>query len=398
MTEISKSRPRGTHNGVSPERVVELIATGKAHSRADLVTELGAAASTISAAVGHLVDQGILVEYGIGSSSGGRPPRLLRLGRTDEFAVSADLGGRHARIGVVRSGGTVSDVETVPFDITENPASSLEKLSTAMSLLAERQSRGTLTGIGLSIPGPVDIDQGIVDLPSRMPGWHRFPVASWLENRFPVAVVAENDANCMAVAENAAHPQHHRQAISIKAGTAIGAGIIVDGQLYRGANGVAGDITHVRIEAAGETPCSCGKTGCLETVASGVGIARILRDQGVKIDSTDDIVRLTSEAHPLVTGAVRRAGTYLGEVLSVNVNFFNPDAVYLGGELSTLEPFVAAVRSQLYEGSHPLVTQHLTIAPSRLGANAGVVGVGIFALQKALAHTLAAHTITVTPD
>lgn len=398
MTEISKSRRRGTHNSVSPERVVELIATGKARSRADLVTELGAAASTISAAVGHLVDQGILVEYGIGSSSGGRPPRLLRLGRTDEFAVSADLGGRHARIGVVRSGGVVSEVETVPFDITEDPASSLEKLSTAMSLLAARQSRGTLTGIGLSIPGPVDIDQGIVDLPSRMPGWHRFPVVSWLESRFPVAVVAENDANCMAVAENAAHPHHHKQAISIKAGTAIGAGIIVDGQLYRGANGVAGDITHVRIEAAGEAPCSCGKTGCLETVASGVGIARILRDQGVEIDSTDDIVRLTSAAHPLVTGAVRRAGTYLGEVLSVNVNFFNPDAVYLGGELATLEPFVAAVRSQLYEGSHPLVTQHLTIAPSRLGANAGVVGVGIFALQKALAHTLAAHTITITPD
>ncbi|WP_131824190.1 ROK family protein, partial [Mycobacteroides abscessus] len=131
-----------------------------------------------------------------------------------------------------------------------------------------------------------------------------------------------------------------RQTITIKAGSAIGAGIVIDGRLYRGSTGAAGDITHVRIDAAGDTPCSCGNTGCLETVASGAALVRILSTAGVDVSSTADVVRLASDAHPATTRAVRMAGRYLGEVLAANVNFFNPDAVYLGGILSTLDPFI----------------------------------------------------------
>lgn len=85
---------------------------------------------------------------------------------------------------------------------------------------------------------------------------------------------------------------------------------------------------------------------------------------------------------------MRRAGDYLGQVLAANVNFFNPDAVYLGGILSTVEPFVAAVRSQLYESCHPLVTEHLAIERAVLGRDAGLVGAGLFALQRALGQAL----------
>jgi Transcriptional regulator/sugar kinase len=388
MSEISSGRRASQPPPSSAARVLELIASGQALSRAELAAELGAAPSTISSIVGQLVERGLVAEYGTGASTGGRPRKLLRLGGADEFAVAADLGGRHARIGVVRPQGVLSEVSTVPFEIAEGPEQSLARLAATLEELAARQERGVLRAVGVSLPGPVDIDAGMVDLPSRMPGWNRFPVVEWLEQRFALPVVAENDANCMAVAEHAVHPVERRQSITVKAGTAIGAGIIVDGRLYRGATGAAGDITHVRIDAAGDTPCSCGNTGCLETVASGAGIVRTLREAGVEITNTEDIVRLTSEANPIVTRAVRRAGKYLGEVLSANVNFFNPDAVYIGGVLSTLEPFVAAVRSQLYEGSHPLVTQHLTIERSSLGADAGLIGIGHFALQKALARAL----------
>lgn len=107
---------------------------------------------------------------------------------------------------------------------------------------------------------------------------------------------------------------------------------------------------------------------------------------------TEDVVRLALDADPEATRAVRQAGRYLGQVLAANVNFFNPDAVYLGGILSTLEPFVAAVRSQLYEGCHPLVTQHLVIERTSLGADAGLAGAGQFALQRALAQAM--QTVT----
>lgn len=182
----------------------------------------------------------------------------------------------------------------------------------------------------------------------------------------------------------------------VKTGSAIGAGVIADGRLYRGGTGAAGEITHVRVEAGHDIPCSCGNTGCLETVASGAALVRILRERGLDVTSVEDVVRLASDADPEATRAVRQAGRYLGMVLAANVNFFNPDAVYLGGIVSTLEPFVAAVRSQLYEGCHPLVTKHLVIERASLGADAGLVGAGQFALQRALAHAL--HAVTGTGD
>jgi predicted NBD/HSP70 family sugar kinase len=244
--------------------------------------------------------------------------------------------------------------------------------------------------VGLSLPGPVDLASGVVTLPSRMPGWNRFPVRDWLEDRFGVPAAIENDANCMAVGEHTVQPAERRQSIMVKMGSAIGAGVIADGRLYRGGTGSAGEITHVRVEAAHDTPCSCGNTGCLETVASGAALVRILRGRGLDVASTEDVVRLALDAHPEATRAVRQAGRYLGQVLAANVNFFNPDAVYLGGILSTLEPFVAAVRSQLYEGCHPLVTEHLVIERVSLGADAGLAGAGQFALQRALTHALQA--------
>ncbi|MET8610276.1 MULTISPECIES: ROK family protein [Streptomyces] len=389
MTEIS-ARNRQPAKGTSPlaVRVLELVASGQASSRAELAALLGAAPSTVSVAVGQLVERGLIAEEGTQSSTGGRPRKVLRLGGTDEFAVAADLGGRHARIGVVLPGGQLGEVSTVPFVIADGPEEALPRLAEALEALAEERGRDRLRAVGLSLPGPVDIESGAVVLPSRMPGWNRFPVAAWLEDRFGVPSAVDNDANCMAMGEHTVRPAEHRQSIMVKMGSAIGAGVIVDGRLYRGATGAAGDITHIRIDGAADIPCSCGKTGCLETVASGAALVRILRERGADVGSIEDVVRLAVDADPEATGAVRRAGEHLGQVLAANVNFFNPDAVYLGGILSTLEPFVAAVRSQLYESCHPLVTEHLTIERARLGADAGVVGAGQFALQQGMAHAV----------
>lgn len=389
MTEIS-ARNRQSAKGSSPlaARVLELVASGQASSRAELAGLLGAAPSTISLTVGQLVERGLIAEEGTQSSTGGRPRKVLRLGGTDEFAVAADLGGRHARIGVALPGGRLEKVSTVPFVIADGPEQALPRLAETLEALAEERGRDRLCGVGLSLPGPVDIRSGAAMLPSRMPGWNRFPVATWLEERFGVPTAVDNDANCMAMGEHTVRPAEHRQSIMVKIGSAIGAGVIVDGRLYRGATGAAGDITHIRIDGAADIPCSCGKTGCLETVASGAALVRILRERGADVSSLEEVVGLAADADPEATRAVRRAGEHLGQVLAANVNFFNPDAVYLGGILSTLEPFVAAVRSQLYDSCHPLVTEHLTIERASLGVDAGVVGAGQFALQRAMAHTL----------
>ncbi|WP_260697075.1 ROK family protein [Streptomyces sp. 130] len=389
MTGISAWDRKATKGTPSlAVRVLELIASGQATSRAELAERLGAAASTISLAVGHLVERGLVAEEGTQTSTGGRPRKALRIGSRDDFALAADLGGRHARIGVVLPGGGLADVSTVPFLIADGPEAALPRLAEALEALAGQREAGRLRGVGLSLPGPVDIASGSVVRPSRMPGWHRFPVAAWLGERFGVPAVVDNDANCMAVGEHTVRLDGPGQTIMVKIGSAIGAGVIAEGRLYRGATGAAGDITHIRIDAGAGIPCSCGNTGCLETVASGAALVRILRERGADVDSPEDVARLALDGDPLATRTVRRAGDYLGQVLAANVNFFNPGAVYLGGILSTLEQFVAAVRSRLYESCHPLVTEHLTIERTRLGADAGLVGAGQFALQQALAHAL----------
>jgi predicted NBD/HSP70 family sugar kinase len=320
------------------------------------------------------------------------------LGGSDGFAVAADLGGSHARIGVVVPGGSLSDVSTVPFTMANGPEAGLDHLAGILTDLAQRRGSGTLAGVGVSLPGPVDISSGSVLLPSRMPGWTGFPVRTWLEDRFCLPAAVDNDANLMALGEHSVRPSGVKQSITVKAGTGIGVGIIADGHVYRGATGSAGDITHVRIDAAGDTPCSCGNTGCLETVASGAALVRIFSERGIPVTSTLDVIRLATHSDPEATRAIRRAGHYLGEVLSANVNYFNPDAVYLGGLLSTLEPFVAAVRSQLYEGCHPLATEHLVIERVRLGADAGLVGAGLLALQRAFMTALDSASISHPPS
>ncbi|MDI5970726.1 ROK family transcriptional regulator [Streptomyces sp. SL13] len=389
MSDISAPQRGGARSTPSlAARVLELIASGQAMSRTELAERLDAAPSTISLTVSQLVERGLVAEHGTRASTGGRPRKVLRLGGTDEFAVAADLGGRHARVGVVLPGGGLADVSTVPFAIADGPEASLSRLAETLEHLAEQRGRARLRGVGLALPGPVDVGSGAVTLPSRMPGWNKFPVGAWLRERFGVPAALENDANCMALGEHTTHPGERRQSITVKIGSAIGAGVIADGKLYRGATGAAGDITHVRIDAAGHIPCSCGNTGCLETVASGAALVRVLREGGADVHSVEDVVRLASDADPQATRAVRRAGGYLGQVLAANVNFFNPDAVYLGGILSTLEPLVAAVRSRLYEDCHPLVTEHLTIERASLGPDAGLFGAGQLALQHAVTHAL----------
>lgn len=386
MSEISRSR-HDTGSDPLAGRVLALIADGHATTRTELGHQLGAAASSVSLAVQQLINRGLVTEEGVQSSTGGRPRKVLRIGHADEYALAADIGGRHARIGIVRSGGLREQVITVPFDLSAGPEACLDVLANAFASLTA-EAEGTLAAVGVALPGPVDLAAGCVDSPSRMPGWHRFPIRERLAERFGVIATIGNDANMMAIGEDAAHHGDRRYSITVKAGTAIGAGIMLDGRLHLGANGAAGDITHVRVLGAGDTPCACGNLGCLETVASGAALQRILTERGKPVTSTEEVVALVEAGDPIANQAARQAGAYLGEVLSANVNFFNPDTVFLGGILSTLEPFVAAVRSQLYESCHPLLTRQLRIERAALGADAGLVGAGFQALQKSLTATL----------
>ncbi len=358
-----------------------LISSDRAPSRADLARELGLAASTVSLHVQQLIDAGLVIESDTGRSTGGRRPRVLQLNPGAGHVLAADLGAHHARIGVIDLLGRLGAVEEIVLDVADGPESVLTELA---QHLEQQSASGVLRGVAISLPAPTSIEHGWVQSPSRMPGWHHYPVRDRLTAHFGVPCTVENDTNAMAVAEYTSAQGRFRDLVLVKAGAAIGCGIIVDGKVHHGSTGAAGDITHVRVAAAGEHPCSCGNVGCLETIASGAALVRDLRAEGYDVSTTSEVVALARDGDPGATTYIRTAGRHLGETLSTVVNFINPDAVLLTGSLSTLEPFVAAVRSRLYEGCHPLATQHLVIDRAASGADAGLLGVGRQALAQAL--------------
>jgi predicted NBD/HSP70 family sugar kinase len=381
------ARPRVAAPRLEREILV-LVSSGRARSRKEIAESLGIAPSTVSQRVQAMLASGALEETGEGASSGGRRPRALRVPGSTGYLGVVDIGGTHARLGILRHGGELATTREVALSVADGPEPVLTQVTAALRELAGTPDSGRLLGVGISLPGPVDVARRALDTPSRMPGWSGFDVGSWLEDALDVPAVVENDANAMAVGEHFGHARRTRHSVSVKAGSAIGAGILVDDRLHRGAGGAAGDITHTRIAAAGDTPCSCGNRGCLETVASGAALVRLLREQGYDVAATADVLALVRDAEPVATTLTRTAGRHLGEVLCAVVNFFNPGAVYLGGALSTLEPFVSAIRSQIYEGAHPLMTRDLLIAPSALGADANLVGVGRLLEDALVPHAL----------
>lgn len=344
-----------------------------------MARQLGVSASTASAWVGQLIAEGVVVEDGALASQGGRPRRRLRLTQPAGHLLVVDLGGHHARVGVADLRGDITEVVTAEVVIGQGPVAVLDALHEVVTHL---EAHGPTLAVGLALPGPVQPD-GSVRLPSRMPGWAGYPVRQAAMERFGAPVVVENDANAMALGEHRSQFGSHGHSITVKAGTAIGSGIIVDGQLYRGATSASGDVTHTWVEAAGPRPCTCGKLGCLETIASGAGIVSRLREQGSRVDSTADVLALTADGDPIATTMIRTAGAHLGEVLSPVVSFFNPDALFLTGGLAASQHFVSAVRARIYDGCHPLMTEALRIEAASLGPDAGLHGMALLAAAEA---------------
>lgn len=363
---------------------LDAVAQG-ARSRAEIARLLGISPSTATIWVNDLLTSGDLEEAGEGASRGGRRPTRLRLPTQPGHVVVADLGTRSVRLAVSDLSGRLLAQRTAGLSIADGPDACIPKV---VQLLQDESSRlqdaGPARAIGVSLPGPVDPGSGTVNLPSRMPGWSGVAVRDWLSELAGLPASVDNDANLMALAEHRHLFGSTGNSITVKASTAIGSGIIIAGRLYRGGNNAAGDFTHTSISEAGDRPCSCGKVGCLETVASGQGIVRLLTEAGVPgVETIGDALDLARNADPLATTLIRSAGGYLGDVLSNAVGFLNPDAVVVSGGLASSEHFLTAVKSRIYAVCHPLVTQHLRIEGSALGESSGLIGAALLAIDEA---------------
>ena len=261
--------------------------------------------------------------------------------------------------------------------------------SVRAALAAAGAAEADLAAVGVAAPGPVDQERGVVRNPPNLPGWSAVPVAQILRDALGAPVALENDADAAALGEHTfGAGRDFRNMIFITLSSGIGGGMILDGRLYRGATGAAGEVGHMVVNEAGPL-CGCGQRGCLEALASGTAIAaraaalaaegkspllaRLARESPPL--TAEDVQRAALEGDAVAQRVIEEAGHYLGLGLVNLVHVFNPHGIVIGGGVShmgdlILEPAREVVRQRCF----PLSQEGLSIVAGVLGDRAGALG------------------------
>ncbi|GHS88894.1 sugar kinase [Actinomycetota bacterium] len=379
-----------TRTGTRPTgagELFQLLRDGRPRTRADLATATGQARSTIAARVDQLLASGLVSAAGEASSTGGRPPATFAFNPAARIVLAIDLGATHATLAVTDLAARVLAEHQEPIRIGDGPDVVLDLAATigARLITASGRSPDALVGIGVGLPGPVEHETGRPVNPPIMPGWDGYDVPARLRSQFDVPVLVDNDVNLMALGEHEAVWPDTDNLLFVKIATGIGAGIISDGHLQRGAQGAAGDLGHIAVPGGPPVPCRCGNTGCLEAVASGQAIAARLREQGIDVPTIVALTELARTGNLPATRALRQAGRETGAVLAACVSLLNPSTIVIGGIVADAgEHLLAGIREIVYQRSLPLATQHLRIVPSQTAGRAGIIGASTMATQHAL--------------
>jgi predicted NBD/HSP70 family sugar kinase len=253
----------------------------------------------------------------------------------------------------------------------------------AREVLAEAGlTPGDVCAVGVGVPGPVEFSTGRPSHPPIMPGWHDHPVPSAF-SRYDCPVYVDNDVNVMALGEIGVGgpPQ---DVLVVKVGTGIGCGVIVDGRVYRGAQGSAGDIGHIHVvRPDGRTViCRCGNENCLEAIAGGGALLRDALAAGLPVTTTREVVELAARGDGTALELVRDAGRTIGTVLASLVNFFNPHRIVMtGGVAQAGLPLLAGIREAVYRRALPLAARSLEITVSDAPEMSGRIGAALMAIE-----------------
>ena len=344
----------------------------------------GASRNTVSARVDQLIAANLLEEGGRGGSTGGRPPTLLQFNSRAGCVLAVDLGASSVDVAVTDLSARILATVGHAIDIAEGPRAVLAEVDRlAQKVLAEAGlTPADVCAVGVGVPGPVEFSTGRPSYPPIMPGWHDHPIPSAF-GRYECPVYADNDVNVMALGEMGVAGSVE-DVLVVKVGTGIGCGIIVDGRVYRGAQGSAGDIGHISVQPPDgrAVVCRCGNENCLEAIAGGGALLRDALAAGLPATSTRELVQLAARGDGPTLELVRDAGRTIGTVLASLVNFFNPHRIVMtGGVAQAGAPLLAGIREAVYGRSLPLAARALDITVSDAPDLSGRLGAALMAIE-----------------
>ncbi|HWJ09900.1 MAG TPA: ROK family protein [Nocardioides sp.] len=352
-----------------------------------MAEHLDVSRTAIAAQVDRLAELGLVAETGPARSRGGRSAAVDLSGSVRFVGIA--IGATSVSVAITDGRLQVLALRRTECDVRQGPEPVLELATQLGRELLSSVGVTRPLGVGVGVPGPVDFRHGISVSPPIMPRWDRHPVRDLLAGRFDCPVVMDNDVNVMALGEQLAGSAIAvDNFLFVKIGTGIGCGIVANGGLYRGMDGCAGDIGHVRVPDS-DILCLCGNTGCLEASFGGAALGRdalaaarsgrspLLRellDRNGTLTAVE-VGQAAGAGDATALQLVRDGGRRVGEVLRGLVSFFNPSLIVLGGGLMRLgHVLLAELRSAIYCRSSPLATRTLRITMGDAGGQAGVIG------------------------
>ncbi len=349
-------------------------------SRADLARLTGLSRSTVSTLIADLQASGMVTEHeptDARTSQQGRPPTLLSLDRSAGLVLGVDFGHERVHVAIADLSRTILAERVQELDVDR---SAEQALTAAVRLTddvveAADVERDRILAAGVGLSGPIDVVSGEVHAGKILPGWVGVRPADELSARLSLRVHLDNDANLGALAEvTLGAGIGARDAIYIMVSGGVGAGLILGGELYRGAGGTAGELGHVLVDEAGPI-CRCGNRGCLEMMVGGRAIIELLRPSHGDALTLEDVIALVSEGDSGARRAIADAGRVLGRSVAAIVNAFNPELVIVGGELSAAgDVLLDPLRDAVHRYAIASAAQEVRITRGVLGERAEVLG------------------------
>ncbi|MGB0101283.1 MAG: ROK family protein [Nocardioides sp.] len=387
MTQLET---RETAAPATAGELLELVRTGRAATRSQLRALTGLSRTAVTARVTSLTAGGLLLIGEELASTGGRPPGALVFNKDAGVVLAVAIGRSRSQLAVLDLDGQELAADSRDHEVGVGPDELLPAIVDRLSALRDAASPDgagpPVLGIGLSLPGTLDPVRGLSLGSPVMSGWDGVELATYFADLADAPLFVANDADVLARSELLGGAADLDDVLVVKASTGLGLGIVADGRVLSGHLGAAGEIGHTTVDVAGDLPCRCGASGCLETVAGGWALVARMSDEGAPVDHVRDLVALALQGDSFARGLLRDSGRELGEVLAIAINLLNPAAVVIGGDMAAAFDFyVAGVRESVYRRSAPLATRELKFLPATHGDRAGVVGCGALALDHVLA-------------
>lgn len=295
------------------------------------------------------------------------------------FAV--DLGGTHLRVALVDDKGNILQHLKQETPKGDSPDGILDALASAAR--EWRCDEQPVVAASIMVPGAVDCDKAVVVQAPNLPSLINFELKAELQRRLGWPVFLENDANAAAVGEMwLGAARGCKDVISVTLGTGVGGGVILNGKLWRGSHGSAGEIGHTTVDPFSGLKCKCGNTGCLELFASATAIVRMARELGMKELTAEDVYEAGRNGDEQALSVFKRFGMYLGIGLANLMNLIDPQIIVIsGGATNGWDLFANEMYRQVGERAFRATAQQVKIARAECGDNAGLLGAARIALQ-----------------